>query len=1281
MGETYPYEELDGRRFQRLAQSLITAERPRTQCLPIAGPDGGRDAAGLDFDLDGKLSDAVIYQVKYREQNPVGIPSNNDLYDWVIKHLGAENKKLSKLKDRGAREFVFITNVPASGHLGTGLRDRVQQWVAENVTLPTFIWWREDIDARLDRNPALVFRFMLFRGPDSVQAYLAGVLDKSTTSSKPDSSAIEYSTRNPAISTLLLYLARQYEEESTLRFKQAHLDAPLIDSFVDVPFELNRRTLREHPEMQFRYRQLSDEFLKRRGPEVEPAGEVGYLPRMSDSFDGMPGAASKDTPGAASVLLFDQEVLSLHSVVIEAGPGQGKSTLVQFLGQIHRAKILGKTEDLARLPSHLSQAALRIPVRIELRHLGEWLQGSSPWSRAQKVSHDGGAPSLHGYIASHVRHVTGGMRFTNEDLIAIVSSTPTLLLLDGLDEVADISLRELVVTTVHSFVRDMKSLGAQLQVVATSRPSSLARAPIFARNDFLYCQLTDLSTELAEKYTNSWVKRRALPDDQASELRRVLAGCLTQPHISELARTPMQLAILLWLVHTRGWNLPDKRTALYEEYVRTVFDREADKSPKVRQYRDLLLEIHGHLGWLLHARSEGGPRGAGAGDIATTDLKRTIWEYLERKQEPGDDVPSETVSDVFDGIRRVFILVDRIQGKHEFQVQPLREFFAARHLYKTAPYHSNAVEVTGSRPERLEALLRSPYWLNVARFFCGSYDVGELADLVQRIEELKEDEKYRYSLHVRLLIVYLLRDYVTAASPKATRKLARLLTDPLSMRQLLADHHLEQSQGEAPGELIPRDSGLPALLDAAQSRYVSPLPDQVVYELARLIRQIPKEERWNWWLGGAPKESKGRDEWLRRGVIASCFDGAPAEQLLSIFSEDASTLSWVRCVEASRLDVALAGSRMPHFVDALMRGYGPLGRSQESSHQFLDYVTRGLLLTAPTNPLAAELFDEVPRVWPEFQGSSTAMEELGKLAELESSIKHLPKTPAGLARRADVIGEAYGEPWVAWRIAMFVAPIIGASSVGIGGESLSSQAAIMWKHRKALKYWTDHLDALDHQGRRMGFMAGLLAWAPADVITGVLGIKPELCRSIASWEFSRVRSFVQAVATQEAPNNIHNRVRMSSKDVPSLAAVHLSCLLSILDVRIRKNAKWDLDARINLDSVCEAHRDFTAGYAVSRAMKRLSRTAGRDQSHRAIQKHFPQARGETVEIRDLSPSGFAALQTRMTIGEAESILQNPELYPIDLLTLAGFRLEGSGKVGAITMLKVARDRRWFDQDL
>ena len=81
---------------------------------------------------------------------------------------------------------------------------------------------------------------------------------------------------------------------------------------------------------------------------------------------------------------------------------------------------------------------------------------------------------------------------------------------------------------------------------------------------------------------------------------------------------------------------------------------------------------------------------------------------------------SELAEELLKGtVERVGALVSRVEGMFEFEVQPLREYFAARHLYKTAPYSPVGQAHKGTRPERFEAIAASSYWTNVTRFFCG----------------------------------------------------------------------------------------------------------------------------------------------------------------------------------------------------------------------------------------------------------------------------------------------------------------------------------------------------------------------------------------------------------------------------------------------------------------------------------------------------------------------------------------------------------------------------------
>ncbi len=133
-----------------------------------------------------------------------------------------------------------------------------------------------------------------------------------------------------------------------------------------------------------------------------------------------------------------------------------------------------------------------------------------------------------------------------------------------------------------------------------------------------------------------------------------------------LARNPMQLAILLTLIHLRGPSLPDQRTALYDSYVERFFDRESDKNVVVRENRLLLINIHSYLAWILHSEAE---QGQERGSVSAERLQRLLRDYLTREEFDVELAEKLSITTV----ERVFFLVSRVQGTFEFEVQPLRD--------------------------------------------------------------------------------------------------------------------------------------------------------------------------------------------------------------------------------------------------------------------------------------------------------------------------------------------------------------------------------------------------------------------------------------------------------------------------------------------------------------------------------------------------------------------------------------------------------------------------------
>jgi hypothetical protein len=132
-------------------------------------------------------------------------------------------------------------------------------------------------------------------------------------------------------------------------------------------------------------------------------------------------------------------------------------------------------------------------------------------------------------------------------------------------------------------------------------------------------------------------------------------------------------------------------------------------------------------------------------------------------------------------------LVSRVQETYEFEVQPLREYFAARHLYETAPYSPTGAEKSGTKLDRFDALARNPYWLNVARFYGGCFSNGEISALVDELNEVSSSEPYKLTSHPRTLALMLLGDWVFTQYQPAVRKVVALIGQYPQLRQLLAN--------------------------------------------------------------------------------------------------------------------------------------------------------------------------------------------------------------------------------------------------------------------------------------------------------------------------------------------------------------------------------------------------------------------------------------------------------------------------------------------------------------
>jgi hypothetical protein len=67
--------------------------------------------------------------------------------------------------------------------------------------------------------------------------------------------------------------------------------------------------------------------------------------------------------GAIRFLTHDDVARQFSRIVVEGAPGRGKSTVTQYLCQLHRLIVLDRTADLAKVPKQNLPATLQVPFR------------------------------------------------------------------------------------------------------------------------------------------------------------------------------------------------------------------------------------------------------------------------------------------------------------------------------------------------------------------------------------------------------------------------------------------------------------------------------------------------------------------------------------------------------------------------------------------------------------------------------------------------------------------------------------------------------------------------------------------------------------------------------------------------------------------------------------------------------------------------------------------------------------------------------------------------------
>jgi hypothetical protein len=262
--------------------------------------------------------------------------------------------------------------------------------------------------------------------------------------------------------------------------------------------------------------------------------------------------------------------------------------------------------------------------------------------------------------------------------------------------------------------------------------------------------------------------------------------------------------------------------------------------------------------------------------------------------------------ELFAGIvDRVVALVSRIEGTFEFEVQPMREYFAARHLFNTAPLSSPGKERSGARPDRFDAIARNFYWLNVTRFYAGFYSKGELPSLVERLQDLSQQDGFKHISYPKSLATMLLSDWVFAQNPRSVQQVVDLVLDGIGIRLLTNHASPRRRLGLTELPAIPSRCGREEIVRRSFDMLRCPLARDFATEVVGLLRAYSAgsdlSQHWLTCCETANSVSESA-KWLEYGLQLGVLPTINAELLARVIPQSLTSEVLDVLYRARRLD-------------------------------------------------------------------------------------------------------------------------------------------------------------------------------------------------------------------------------------------------------------------------------------------------------------------------------------------------------------------------------------------
>ncbi len=331
------------------------------------------------------------------------------------------------------------------------------------------------------------------------------------------------------------------------------------------------------------------------------------------------------------------------NLVLLGAPGTGKTTLLKHI----TLTLTAPTQDAPRLN--------KTPIFLYSRDVAQHVGQNPHYSLLQ---------AIHALFRS--RQITVPLNWLAHDL----NNGRCLIMLDGLDEVADPALRQQVVAWVQRQIQQHPTN----QFVITSRPFGYASNPL---PDALLLEVKPFTLEQVRQFVTSWYEANEIKTQGRDDagVRRDAAGRATDllrrlrqtPALLEMGVNPLLLTMIA-TIHRYRNTLPDQRVSLYHEICDVFLGKrheargityELSPSQKKRVLQNLAYE--------MMRRNLRNITRADAADIIDPALKRV---HPQTSSEQFLQMITETSG----------LLIEHMAGVYSFAHQTFQEYLTAVHL-------------------------------------------------------------------------------------------------------------------------------------------------------------------------------------------------------------------------------------------------------------------------------------------------------------------------------------------------------------------------------------------------------------------------------------------------------------------------------------------------------------------------------------------------------------------------------------------------------------------------